>query len=188
MKTVTTLFIATLLICSAATLHAGIYNMQWPRPAITSAPNEKTTFYAQTDQSSWDDVWIGYGTNPTDPSGWTWVGAWWHSDTGIGKEVSNSFSIASAGKYYYASRWQQGGTYYYGYNDAGQTDQTTLNAEYYWFITGGGGGTGNSLADYSQITGIQYFSYTYDVVPEPTVLAFFALPCIAFFFRRSRSC
>lgn len=111
--------------------------MQWPRPALTSDANTTITFYAQTDQSSWDDVWIGYGANPTDPSGWTWVGAWWHSDTGIGKEVSNSFSIASAGKYYYASRWQQGGTYYYGNNVAGQSDQTTLNAEYYWLITGG---------------------------------------------------
>jgi len=175
----TTFFV---FLCSAASF-AGLYNMQWPRPAITSAPGVATTFYAQTDQSSWNDVWIGYGTNPTDPSGWTWIGAWWHANTGIGKEVSNSFSIATAGTYYYASRWLQGSTYYYGCNVAGQTDQTTLNAQYTWTITGGGG---TSLADYSQITGIQYFSYTYDVVPEPAalLLAFAALALT----HRVRSC
>lgn len=152
----------------SVTAFAGVYNMQWPRPAITTAPGVAVTFYAQTDQSSWNNVWIGYGTNPTDPSGWTWIGAWWNADTGLGKEVSNSFAIATPGTYYYASRWLQGATYYYGWNVAGQIDQTSLNAEYTWTITSGGGGD-VSLADYSQITGIQYFSYTYDIVPEPSV-------------------
>lgn len=171
----------------SAAAFAGKYNMQWPRPAITTAPGVTVTFYAQTDQSSWNNVWIGYGTNPTDPSGWTWIGAWWHANTGLGKEVSNSFSIATAGTYYYASRWLQGATYYYGCTVEGQTDQTTLNAQYTWTITGGGG-SGVSLADYSQITGIQYFSYTYDIVPEPSAPFICLLPLLlSRFLPRNRS-
>jgi len=140
-------FTIILLALITSVSFAAKYNMQWPRPAITSAPNVSTTFYSQTDQSSWDNVWIGYGTT-TDGSGWTWVGAYWHSDTGIGKEVSNSFSISSAGKYYYASKWESEGSVYYGWNEPGQTDQTSLNAEYFWVITNGTS-SGQLSADFS---------------------------------------
>lgn len=136
MRTLHFLFLV-LLISTVA--FAGTYNMQWPRPAITTAPNVTVTFYAQTDQPSWSNVWIGYGSNPTDPSAWTWIPAYWHRDGipgELGKEVSNSFAIATPGTYYYASRWLQGTTYYYGWNVAGQIDQTSLNAEYTWTITG----------------------------------------------------
>ncbi|MCX7847694.1 MAG: hypothetical protein N2595_06680 [bacterium] len=164
-------FLILVFLFSTGTF-AGIYNMQWPRPAITSAPGVAVTFYAQTDQPSWSDVWIGYGLNPTNPSVWTWIGAYWHRDGipgELGKEVSNSFAIVSPGTYYYASRWLQGSNYYYGWNVHGQTNQTVLNAQYTWTVTSGGG-SGISLADYSQITGVQYFSYTYDIIPEPVAL------------------
>jgi hypothetical protein len=75
---------------------------------------------------------VGYGKSK-DGSGWTWNAA-----TVSGSdpwEGTVSFSIPAPGTYYYAARWDIGGITYYGWNAEGQTNKTSLSAEYQWVVT-----------------------------------------------------
>jgi hypothetical protein len=100
-------------------------NLQWPGSG-TIEPGMEYNVYAQVYKSGVTEaegqgagiqVWIGYSTENTDPSGWTnWIAAVYNADVGSNDEyVANLAHGLAEGTYYYASRFQLGESdYIYG--------------------------------------------------------------------------
>jgi len=107
-----------------------VVGMTTPVTTVISAPSVSVDFTAACISNGTAD--IGYGSS-TDGSGWTWASA---SVSGSGPYTgSATISAPTPGNYYYATRWNVGGTEYYGWNTNGQTNKTSLSAEYTWVVT-----------------------------------------------------
>ena len=107
-----------------------IAEMTTPVTTVITAPSVSVDFTAACISNGTAD--IGYGSS-TDGIGWTWASA---TVSGSGPYTgSATINAPTPGNYYYATRWDIAGTVYYGWNTDGQTNKTTLSAEYTWVVT-----------------------------------------------------
>ena len=108
-----------------------VAGMTTPVISVTSAPSAVVSFTATCISNGISN--IGYG-NSKEGSSWSWTNA---VVSGSGPYTSSASLIAPSipGTYYYASQWNVAGTVYYGWNTAGQTNETSLVAEYTWIVT-----------------------------------------------------